>query len=805
MRGSSTQGDHTSRCDDRMQGTSTLAVTSTPLPAEVNSFIGRTSLINEGIRLLGTARLVTLIGTGGVGKTRLLERLAVDLTASGTYKHGVVVVRLTDLKETDDRLESTIADALGILDNSAVPGLARLIEYFRHRQMLLMLDNCEHLVGERPGSGQIPRLLNTLLKAAPALQVMTTSRVRLGVQGEHLLLVPPLCAGDMADCETVDGKNNMHEAVRLLIDRAAAVGVEISEQDQPLAARLCTLLSGIPLAIELAAVQLDTMTLREMVDHPDLLQLLVDGPSEQRHHRTMRAAMHWSYKLLTEPEQRMWALTAVFEGGFDLEAATAVCRDHGIDEDQVLGLLARLVRKSVLLAEAREGRTRYRMLEMIRQYGLDLVVDAGIEDEVRQVHAEYFDALAARSAREWFGPDEIDWLRRMRADLPNLRAAQEHFLSRPDMAGRALELAINATRTRFFFLAGVLNESRRMLGLGLDEHPDAPSPNQIAALSLTSWVALCQGNQLLAGPLLAQAEVSARELGCYDSFGPLLYGRGTRLLVAEPDPVRARRSLELLAEAERAFRVQGSPGDAFMALLFLAMAAAFHGDRDTAFAESARALATARSAGAQWSISWALWVCGLAELKFGDPATAGTLAQEALRIQRANGDTWGPTWSLWLIALVAVKLGECELAGQLFGGANMGQRLTQASVLGLLPFLRFQQQAEAEARRELGDDEFEIQVAVGESLSWAEVLTLAFRLRPERKADTEHELPGGLSEREFEVAGLVSKGMRNREIAQRLHISFRTVEVHIQKINRKLGVTSRVEIAAWYLALQEVG
>jgi predicted ATPase/DNA-binding CsgD family transcriptional regulator len=806
MRGSSTQSDHTSRYDDQQEGAPAALVASIPLPAEVNSFIGREALLSEATHLLGTARLITLIGTGGVGKTRLLERLAADLTAIGKFKHGVVIVRLTDLKEADDRLESTIAVALGIMDNSSVPGLARLIEYFRHRQVLLMLDNCEHLVGDAPGTGQVPQLLTTLLKAAPGLQVVTTSRVRLSVQGEHLLLVPPLCSGDMASCDSVADASGEHEAVRLLIDRAAEVGVEIGEQDRPLAARLCRMLSGIPLAIELAAVQLDTMTLREMVDHPALLRLLVDGPSEQRHHRTMRAAMNWSYMLLTEAEQCMWGITSVFEGSFDqgsfdLEAAQAVCRGSGVDEHQVLGLLRRLVRKSVLIAEAEYGRTRYRMLEPIRQYGIELVAEAGREDALRRAHAEYFEALAERCTREWFGPGEIEWMLRMRADMPNLRAAQEHFLASTDAEGRALDLAINACRTRFAYFAGVLNESRRMLKLGLDELPEDPSVPRVAALSLASWVARCQGNQELATPLLDEADTAARLLDLQDSFAPLLFSRGSRMFLSEPEVAKARQALVLLDAAAREFRAQGAAGDAWMAQLFHAMAQAFFGDRDSAFAETRQLLATARLAGAQWSISWALWATALAELQFGDPEQARVLAQEGLRIQREIGDKWGPTWGIWLIANVAVALEEHELGAQLFGGARMGQRLTQASVLGLLPMLRRQQQSEAQARRELGDDEFEIQLAMGDSQSWEEVLDLGLALQSKRSRDSAEELPGGLSEREFEVAGLVAKGMTNREVAQRLRISFRTVEVHVQNINRKLGVTNRVEITAWYLAL----
>jgi non-specific serine/threonine protein kinase len=641
--------------------------------------------------------------------------------------------------------------------------------------------------------------VTTLLKAAPGLQVMTTSRVRLGVQGEHLLTVSPLCAGSGDPCRHNDG-DIVHEAQRLLIDRASAVGVHLGEQDYPLAGRLCQLLDGIPQAIELAAALLPAMTLKEMVEHPNLLHLLADGSTEQDHHRTLHAMIDWSYELLTEPERQAWAMVSVFEGGFDIEAAEAICSRRGIESTAVLGLLARLVRKSLLVAEQRGGRTRYRMLETIRQYGRELTVVSSEQDELRQAHADYFDALVERCSREWFGPAETDWLHRLRAEMPNLRAAQEFFLASPSSAERGLEMAIKATRTRFFVFSGALNEARRMLALGLDGLGEAPSAQQCAGLSMSSWVALIQGNQALAAPLLAQAEKAARALGLSETFGPLLYGRGTQQWLTEPDPVRAREALDLLSRAEQAFHDQGTPGDVFMAMLFLGLATSFLGDRDRAFAEADRVLMTARQSGAEWCVSWALWNSALAQLLHGDADLAGRLAQEALRIQQAIGDTWGPTWSLWLIAIVAAMRGDYELAGQLFGGANAGQRITEASVLGLLPFLRVQQQAEAAARRELGDDEFEIQVAIGESLSTAEVYELASAPLPARAQVPAQALPGGLSDRELEVAALVAKGMRNREIGQQLHISFRTVEEHIRRILRKLGVSTRVEITAWYLA-----
>jgi predicted ATPase/DNA-binding CsgD family transcriptional regulator len=753
--------------------------------AEMTSFVGRTDLIEQAKDLLRSARLVTLFGVGGVGKSRLLHRLSDELTTAKAYPDGVWVVRLDDVSAQGDLLAAAAcADQLGIGDDADGPALDRLVEFFRERRALLMLDNCEHLVDDR--SGQVPQLLATLLPAAPGLTVVATSRVRLGVSGEHTLKVHPLRPA---------------EARNLLLDRARAVGKLISESEQELADRLCEMLDGLPLAIELAAGQLDVMpALQEVVEHPTLLNLLVGGPSEQRHHRTMYAAIAWSYDLLDAAEQRMLALVSVFEGGFDLDAAIAVCADNGIDRSDVQSLLASLVRKSLLLTEAVAGRTRYRMLELIRQFGLQIVATSGEEPKVRNAHAHHFLDVAARGRRHWFGPDQPDVMLRLRAEFPNSHAAQQHFLSMPSTVARGNDLAVDLTSSCAFVFAGVQADSRRMLARGLDRHPAEPSHGQLAALCLISWMAQIQGSDVAAAAQ-AEAEDIARQLGCSESFGPLLFSRGIRLWLAEPDPGRARDSIALLARAEEAFREAGEDGLRFMAALYGAMSTIFFGSPEAAFAASARVLQLATAADAQWSISWAKWTCALAELLHGDPRAAARHAQEALGIQRAIHDRGGPPWALFLIALIALRLGDYERGARLLGGARVAQRLTQTSVLGLAPFLRVQRQIEAIARKKFRD-EFDRQVGVGESL--AKSMDAVYDLAMETLGavdDSPAASPHAemLTKRELEVAELVAKALDNPAIGQALGISPRTVEKHVQRILLKWGLTSRTEIAIRYL------
>ncbi len=752
----------------------------------MTSFIGRSELIAQAKERLRDARMITLLGMGGVGKSRLLLRLAADPDVNAVYPDGVWVVRLVDVPARGNLAAAACADQLGLLDNADDSPVSRLREFFRERRALLMVDNCEHMTEGALGAGQVSRLLSALLRAAPMLTAVATSRIRLGVAGEHLLKIEPLSSAD---------------ALRLFFDRAQAAGRAIAGAELTLAERLCEMLGGLPLAIELAAGQLDVMTLAEIVNHPHLLRLLVDGLSDQRHHRTMYATIKWSYDLLDEQEQSLLRIVSVFEGGFDLDAANSVCSESDIGASQGPALLRSLVRKSLLLAEPTEDRTRYRMHELIRQFGLQLVSEADKERELRSAHARYVLGFAATVRERWFGPQEPALLRGMRAELPNSRAAQEFLLSSAHTADEGLQLALDITASRAFVFAGVLADCRRMLTRGLEkQHQETPSLVQVAALSQIAWIAQIQGSDA-AGPALEAAEQLAVRLGCKESFGPLLYARGCRLWLAESNQHRARDSITLLARAEAAFAQSGDDGYEYMSALYGAMSTVFLGGADAAFAASVRVLEMATAAGAQWCISWAKWTCGLAELLHGSLQAAIQLAQEALRTQLTIKDRWGPPWALWLIALILLRLGKFEQGTWLLGGARVAQHVTQTSVLGLSPFLRVQRDIESYARQGFGD-RFEVELKVGENraASLDEVYASAVQ-----RFDTEDEpavVPRAadkLTDRELQIAKLVSEPMSNEEIAGGLGISHRTVEKHVQRILAKYGLSTRTDIAVWYL------
>lgn len=779
-----------------------VAADETLVAGELTSLIGRESLLQEASQCFESARVLTFIGPGGVGKTRVAERLFNAVATGRSVEYGRV--HLADLRDGEDRLAPMIAQAFGLRENSPTPAEDLLVDYLRSRQALLLLDNCEHLVGHRPGSGPVPKLLRRLLLAAPGLRVLATSQIRLGVEGEHLLQVPPLCTGSEESSDP-SALNVVHEALRLLIVRARAAGVEIAESAFPLANRLCRVLDGLPLAIELAAGQLDVMSLHSIVEHPDLLELLVDGPSQEARHRTLRTMLDLSQKLLDRDEQRMWALMTVFEAGFDLDAAQAVCGGQNIDRAQVQPLLSQLVRKSLLRVTHQDGFTRYRMLYVIRQYGqelLDTDTHHAVGQDVSAVqayqdHADYFGELARQGAQSWLEHGEVEWMYRLRAELPNLRSAQRHYLMHLDQRPRGLELAINLTRTRCHIFAGQINDARRMLKLAVQSASAPPEPVHIAAVSVLAWIALLQGHHDLARPLLEQAERDAAALGVRETITPLLYASATSIFLCERDTTKAREALPALERAEAAFQREGNAGDTYMATLFRAMAVAFLGEREQAFLLCDRLMSLATAADARWSMSWAMWTRGLTEFVHGSAKRAVTLAQDALRTQRRIGDTWGPTWSTWLIAVAAAKIGDHELAGRVLGVVNTVQQDSSTRVHNMQPFLRVDRQVREHGRHMIGADRFDQAIADGEALSVEDGLALA--LTPPQDMHRTRAGEDLLTAKEREIVEYVAQGKRYAEIGDELDISDRTVEVHVRNAKRKLDINSKNELIAWFL------
>ncbi|MFF8012835.1 BTAD domain-containing putative transcriptional regulator [Streptomyces sp. NPDC007929] len=718
------------------------------LPVEMTTFVGREAQVAQVRRLLGAARLVTLTGVGGVGKTRLALRAAAE--AAPSFADGVRLADLAPLSDAD-LLDRAVSEALGLRDHSARPVADAIADHLRDRRLLLVLDNCEHLVEHVAG------LVLRLARAAPGLRVLATSRQRLGTPGEHVLTVPPLtlpavegtaggtparrepavgAAGDVvgdlagevagevavvgagagdptgvpASAET-DDPLLRSEAVRLLLDRVAgsAPAFRLTARNRRAVAQLCLRLDGIPLAIELAAVRLSAMTAEEILERLDDRFRLLSAPrprTSARGHHTLRGIVDWSYDLCTEGERLLWNRLSVFSGGFDLAAAETVCAGGGVPREDVLDLLAGLVDKSIVAVNSSGDRARYSLLETIRQYGRQRLQEEDGTTLLRVRHSGFYRATAVRAGEEWCGPREVDWLVRLRTDLPNLRTALDHCASRPDLAGDGLEIAVNLARTRCWFFSSTLGEGRHWLErLLAAEEPSVTTrtPTLIAgALAMKAWIALCQGDNPAAETFLAECRAVARELPDGPSAAPVTYIEGAHAMLVRGDPA----SSALLAEARDRFRAAGQAGDAHMATMLWAMAEAFFGTRASASSARDVYVAEAEASGAEWAGTWAQWCSGLVELRHGEARRALAPLRRALARQQAIGDSWGPVWGLETLAWAVAATGDGSRAAWLLGAAHRMRRDTGVALVGLRPFHEAHLAAERRVRASLGAEAY---------------------------------------------------------------------------------------------------
>ena len=392
------------------------------LRGELTEFVGRRSELAGVREALGAARLVTLTGPGGIGKTRLAIEAASG--ARRAFRDGVWLAELGSLRDAA-LLVPEVARSLGLSDRSSRWATAALTDYLADRQVLLVLDQCEHL------ADACAVMADALLRGCPDLRIIATSRHVLGVTGEVTVAVPPLTVPAEGQ-PAVPEELLQYEAVRLFTDRAVAVqpGFTLDEASGPAVAGICRRLDGIPLAIELAAVRLRSLSPGQILSRLDSRFPLLSGggPTGQPHHRTLQAALEWSYGLLTDAEQSMWRRVSVFAGSFDLDAAEAVCAVGRVTAGQVVDLIDALVAKSILLRTGRRT-VRYRLLDTIGEFGLSKVRGRGNERRLRLRHLRWYAALAAR--QEAFGPGRVPWIAALDADHENLRAALEFALSEP--------------------------------------------------------------------------------------------------------------------------------------------------------------------------------------------------------------------------------------------------------------------------------------------------------------------------------------------------------------------------------------
>ncbi|MEU8632001.1 LuxR C-terminal-related transcriptional regulator [Amycolatopsis sp. NPDC048633] len=749
------------------------------LPAEVTSFVGRRRELSETRRLLSAGRLVTLTGTGGVGKTRLAVRAAAQVHRM--VPDGAWLIELATVRDPD-LVAPTVGAALGLRDTGGDP-VAGLTAFLRDKRLLLVLDNCEHL------GRSCAELVHELLTAAPGLRILTTSRHVLGVEGEHVFPVPPLAVPEVRDFESAAGL----DVVALFADRAAAVsaGFAVDRANWPQVVQVCRRLDGIPLAVELAAGWLRVLGVDELLDRlDDFFALLARGSTvAPARHRTLAGAVAWSYDLCTPAERRLWTRLPVFAGGFDLAAVEAVC-DAG-EHVGVLDLVAGLVDSSVVQVASADGVPRFHLLEPVRQYALAKLRESGEEDLVRQRHRDHYLAVAGQAEHGWrHGPDQAGAAARLRREGPNIRVALEYCLSTPGQEAAGLRLGVSCRLQWLFF--GQVTEGRRWLERALALNP-GPSRDRVRALWIVASARCFMGEAASAVELAEEVEAWARahddesELahaqlvlgGCHFFSGDV--GRAATLFRAAAD--------RLEAAGERSSML-------FQCLSSLAQSFAWRGDLEEALATADRGLALSDRTGEQFSRTTLRYVRGLTLWRLGRPAEASRELVSALRHARPFTDVLGVVKSVEVLAWATADLRRPERAAELLGVAHaVWPLLGAAPLFGFPQLIEAHEECVAEVVRALGAARYDTAFAHGASAAGDLVQAVDAALGEAQPQPPAH--PPELSEREYEVARLVAEGLTNKDIALRLVISRRTAESHVAHILAKLGFGSRAQIATW--------
>ncbi|WP_432928594.1 ATP-binding protein [Microbispora sp. CA-135349] len=753
------------------------------LPAEVTSFVGRRHELAELKRLLGTAHVVTVIGPGGVGKTRLALRAAEEVRRS--FPGGVRLVELAAL-EDPALLVQAVGEALSVNDHSTRPPLGALVEHLRGRQTLIVLDNCEHVLAE------CAVLVDTLVRALPELRVLATSRQVLGIDGERIVELAPLSMPKPGGDSAVPLAAS--DAVRLFAERAASVvpGFEVTEENEAAVAEICRRLDGLPLAIEMAAVRLRVLSVSQVLERLDDRFRLLTGGSRAAlpRQRTLRALFEWSYDLCTEQERLLWQRASVFVGGLDLEGAEQVCAGDGIAREDVLELVAGLVDKSVLLRREHDGVVRYCLLDTVRQFGRELLAASGDEATLHRRHRDYYRKITSRAWAELFSAAQQSWVERLQRDHANLRKALDWSLREPGEAGTGLAM----TAELLYHWSGYhLSEGAGWFDRSLAA---ATEPGEVRAHALWAgaWIALLRDDRATTLARLEEATAIAGRLGLRVTLGYIAFLSGMAA-VCEGDLESGMRRYE---EAAAAHRAVGNPIGLALALNRLALANAFLG-RPAARDLAEECVALCDLYGEGWHRAYALLALAIDAWCRDDMRAACECDNESLRYNTAVGDQLGMGMNLEAHAWFAAGEQKYERAARLLGVVRtfwqaVGERLAEFRYMS-----RRHDECETATREALGEPAFLAEVSRGAALTREEALAYALSERtPAARGPAPIEgRIAPLTRRETEIARLVAEGLSNKDIAGRLVISQRTAEGHIEHILDKLGFKSRAQVAAW--------
>ena len=685
------------------------------LPAEDKSFVGRQQEVAASKRLLSQARLLTITGPPGVGKSRVGLRVATQVQRR--FPDGVWLVSLGDLDD-GALVPHTVMDALGVGGWSLRQPIDALSEYLESRRSLLVLDDCEHLVPD------CATLVNALLRNAPGLRVMLTSRHLLGVGGEHVMTIPPLPTAESAHRPLPLQEVLDCPSVQLFDERARDLVPDftVDAANCDAVARICRKMEGLPLAIELAAKWLRTMSLEQILVGLDTWPVSPEaGVDQPGRHGTLRTSFDWSFELCSPAERSLWARSSVFAGSFDLEAAEAVCADERILAEDVLGLVVGLVDKSVLSTLVDHGgHMRYRLLDPTRQYGAQRLDESGKADLLRRRHRDYYRRLAERAEVNWVGPQQAAWHERMHCEHANLRTALDFCLTHPGQRQAGLGLA--GALWFCWVGGGWVTEGRYWLDhlLALATKPER---QRAKALWASAWITTLQGDADRALLMLDEARELALNLGEDDELTSALCVSG----YAEHMRDDQQRAVKYLEEALELEGTSGRPSAVtVVSRPILASTLLLLGDCARARALCNECLEMHGPFGAPWSRSWALWVLGVAAWTEGDPQQASFYARECLRVKQHLNDLVGVALSLELLAWSSSDQ-NAERTARLLGAGHALWRQIGRPLFGFAPYVNRHQVSEQHARKILGPQAFDTAFQKGHDLTLYQAMSYALQ------------------------------------------------------------------------------
>ena len=756
------------------------------LPAEATSFIGRRRELAELRKKLATARLVSLVGPGGVGKTRLAIRIGADLTRR--FRDGAWLVELAEVRDPGLVGNATLA-ALDLRDQAATEPRALLLSYLRDKELLLVVDNCEHLLGAAA------LLVTDVLKAAPDVRVIATSREPLSVPGEHVLPIPPLELPRAQADESLD-QLRQNESVELFTERASAASgtFELTASNQAAVVDLCRRLDGLPLAIELAAVRTRVLSVEQILNRlADRFGLLTGGSrAALPRHQTLRTTIEWSHDLLGSGERTLLRRFCVFAGRFTLEDVESVCVSDDVPASHVLDVLSSLVDKSLVMKEDTRGPACYRLHETMREFAGLKLQDAGEEEVVELRCVDYYVSRCGRS--EEAAQDRlVEWLEWMDLEIDNLRGVLRRCLVHADIS-RGMDLAASV---RGYWATRATTEGVRWLEELLATGLGDPEP-QARAQYLRGLLAVLLVDPTAARPTLERAAAADRAAGRLRPLAASL-SMGSIAANMAGDRASARR---LLDEAQAVTAGLDDVPATLALLQARSLDGFFAGDLEAAAAASSEGMRLSREVGDLYTLKVWLLNLGTAALIAGDLAASKPLFAEALRIAHQIDDRVQQAYLLDALGCHAAGSGQARLAAQLLGAADTIRSGVGARVM---PFLApLVGQAKERAFAALGASRFEADFRAGGRLSRDAAVRLALGESGHvAVAASDSAGAGLLAKREAEVARLVADGLSNKEIGARLFISEHTVDSHVRSILNKLGCNSRAQVAAWMASSSE--